>query len=288
MKKSVIYIVLAGLLWGTSGIFVHYLAPYGYTSLQMTGVRAAVAFLSVAIYALIFDRRLFRAKPWELLIFPGVGAAQFLTATSYYVAMQRVSVGVAVVLMYTAPIYVAVWSVLFLGEKMTRGKAISIGLMLLGCLFVSGALNGAIFDLVGLLVGVGSGIFYAAYTILTKTAVNRGTPPVRISLYGFLTMTLIGLFASDPMGTVNIAQGEMTSIPLLIGLGVFTFVLPYVLYTLSMRELPAGVASALGIVEPMAATLFGVLFLGDRLSVTGVIGITMIISAVFLVGRSER
>ena len=54
-----------------------------------------------------------------------------------------------------------------------------------------------------------------------------------------------------------------------------------------MRDLPAGTASALGIVEPMAATVFSVLFLGERLSILPAVGIVLILGAVFMLGKSE-
>ena len=58
-------------------------------------------------------------------------------------------------------------------------------------------------------------------------------------------------------------------------------------YTKAMRTLPAGTASALGIVEPMAATVFSIAFLDERLSVISVAGIILILLAVFLLGKAE-
>ena len=55
-----LYIILAGVLWGTSGIFVHYLAPLGFTSYQMTATRAIVSFLCILTYVLCRNRSLLR------------------------------------------------------------------------------------------------------------------------------------------------------------------------------------------------------------------------------------
>ena len=76
-------------------------------------------------------------------------------------------------------------------------------------------------------------------------------------------------------------------IPLIIGMGIATFVTPYFIYTLAMRDLPAGTASALGIVEPMAATVFSVIFLDEKLSLLPEIGIALILAAVFMLGKAE-
>jgi len=54
--KAFIYIVIAGILWGTAGIFVHYLAPFGFSSLQMTAIRGSVAAIAMTVYRFFFNR----------------------------------------------------------------------------------------------------------------------------------------------------------------------------------------------------------------------------------------
>ena len=78
--KHLIIIILACLLWGTSGIFVRYLAPLGFTSMQMTAVRGCVSLLCFGGYALIFDRSIFRVKLTRLPIFVGVGVGLTVVA----------------------------------------------------------------------------------------------------------------------------------------------------------------------------------------------------------------
>ena len=289
MKKALIYIVAAGILWGTSGIFVHYLSPYGFAPYEMSLVRGFISFTVMALYALIFDRSLFRARPWQILLYLGIGLMLFTTASCYYSAMQLSSVSTAVVLMYTAPIYVTVVSVLFLGEKFSRQKGIAIGVMLLGCCFVSGVIGGFKFDALGIVIGVISGITYAIYNILTKLALKSGCKPVSSTIYGFLFMTLTALIFASPLDVFTHAAAKpAVTVPLLIGLGIFTFVLPYFLYTLSMRELSAGTATALGIIEPMAACVFSFCLLGEELDVFSVIGILLILGAVFMLSIAEN
>ena len=91
-----------------------------------------------------------------------------------------------------------------------------------------------------------------------------------------------------PSALTSAAQKPLLIVPLMIALGVTTFVLPYFLYTLAMRDLPAGTASALSIVEPMAATVFSVVLFHEAMSVASVIGIVLILLAVFLLSRDEK
>ncbi len=286
--KAFIYIIIAGLLWGTSGIFVHYLAPYGLTSLQMTAVRGTVSFICIAAYLLICNRGKFKTKPKELLIFGVIGMMLFSTAYLYYSAMQMTSISTAVILMYAAPIYVMVFSVIFLGESFSKLKLASLVLMIVGCCLVSGIIGGLKFNLVGILLGFFSGLTYATYNIVTKVSMDRGNSPLTNTVYGFAFMAVIALSISKPAGIITVASTKPSIVvPLMIGLGVVTFVTPYFLYTLAMKELPAGTASALGIVEPMAATVYSVILFSEELTVFSAVGIILILLAVVLLGRAE-
>lgn len=286
--KAFIYIIVAGLLWGTSGIFVYFLSPYGFTSIQMTAMRALVSFLGMAIYALLLNRDAFKIKPIQLLFFAPVGLTICSTAFLYYTAMTMTSVSTAVILMYMAPVYVMIFSVAFLGESFSPLKLISVCAMLLGCILVSGIVGGIKFDLVGILFGFASGISYAIYNIITKIALRKKCNAVSMSVYGFMFMAIIAMCIADPRDIFNkAAANPLPTVPLLIGIGIATCVIPYFLYTLAMRTLPAGTASALGIVEPMAATVYSILFLNEKLTWVSALGIILVLAAVFMLGKSE-
>jgi drug/metabolite transporter (DMT)-like permease len=187
MKKlSFAFVILAGVLWGTSGLFVQLLAPYGFTTLQISAVRGGVSFVAVALFAILFDRSLFRVRWWELLLCLFIGVALFGTGNCYFYSLQITSISTAVVLMYTSPALVMLFSVLFLGEKLTPLKAISLGLMLGGCVFVSGVIGDFKVNTLGLLLGLLSGVAFAAYNILTKIGIEKGSRPISVTLYAFL------------------------------------------------------------------------------------------------------
>ena len=286
--RAFVYIIVAGILWGTSGIFVHFLTPYGFSSVQMTAVRGLVSFIGMAIYALLINKSLFRFKLKDIAFFIPIGVTLFTTAAFYYASMTMTSVSTAVVLMYMAPVYVMVFSVLFLGEGFSPLKLASIAAMLVGCALVSGIIGGISFDVLGIVLGILAGVSYATYNVVTKVALKKGINAVTATVYSFLVMAIVAISASKPHVIVEKAiDNPFPVIPLLIGLGIVTFVIPYFLYTLAMRDLPAGTASALGIVEPMAATVFSVIFLDEKLGWLPAIGIVLILAAVFALGKAE-
>ena len=286
--KAFIYIIIAGIGWGSSGIFVNFLAPYGLTSLQMTATRGTVSLIALLAYMLIKDRTLFRARPKELLLYAGAGISLFFTMACYYSAMQLTSISTAVTLMYTSPIFVMIFSVIFLGERFTVPKLISVILMFGGCMLVSGIVGGFKFSLPGILLGFGAGLAYTAYNVITKIEMRKKCHAISATFYTFLFMTALAYAVSKPIGLFRAAaEHPLPVIPLLILLGVCTSIVPYFLYTVSLKTLPVGVASALSVIEPMSATLFGIFFgqLPDALSW---IGIAMILVAVFLLSRGDE
>lgn len=285
---SFAFIILAGIGWGTSPIFVHYLSPFGFTSQQMTAVRGTISFLCMLVYVLITNRSLFKIKFKDLLLCAFIGATLFGTAFCYYTAMQLTSAPTAVVLMYTSPIYVMLFSVLFFGEKFSKGKLVALVLMLVGCCLVSGIITGLKFNIGGILVGILTSFVYAAYNILTKFSMQRKMNPITVTLYSFMFMSIIALSVCKPLALIgNIASATIPTLPLCIGLAVATFVMPYFLFTWSMKHLSAGIASALSIVEPMAATVFSAVLFLEIPDVPSIIGIVLILGAVYLLGRSE-
>ncbi|MBE7030958.1 MAG: hypothetical protein E7409_05950 [Ruminococcaceae bacterium] len=288
-KRAFLYIILAGIFWGTSGLFVHALAPFGFSSIQMAATRGVVSSICLLTYVLLKNRSLFRATPKELLLFAGSGVSMFITASSYYFAMQVSSVSTAVVLMYTAPIIVLLYSVTFLGEKMTRLKTISVICMLAGCALVSGVIGGIKFSWLGIVFGLLSGVAYGSYNIFTKIQMKNKSNPISASMYCFIFMAIVAIICAKPVHFVSIAsQCPWQVFFYLVGCGVCTGVIPYFLYTLALKALPAGTASALGIIEPMSATIFSVVFLNERLGFFPACGIALIIGAVVMLSKSNE
>ena len=287
-NKAIILIVLAGILWGTSGIFVHVLAPLGLTSMHMTTIRSTVSAFCMIAYALIKDRTMFKINKKAILLSVISGGAVFFTAFSYYASMQLTSVSTAVMLMYTSPIFIMAVSVAFMGEKLTRSKLIAVALMIAGCVFVSGVIGSMEYNLAGIALGFVSSIAYSTYNIVAKFQMKNKTSPLSACMYCYIFMAIISLAVSKPAGIAVVALNNPSYVWVMIGCGVCTCVLPYFLYTISLKFLPVGTASALSIVEPMAATFFSITLLGEKINFYSVCGIVLVLSAVFLLSRVEE
>ena len=288
-NKALIYIILSGIFWGTSAIFANMLSPFGFSSLQMTAMRGVVAAVVMCAYIFLKDRTLFRVKPSHFLLFALGGLFTFLSAFFYYDSIKRASVSVAVMLMYTSPVFVMAYSVAFLGEKFTLKKAVSIVCVLVGCALISGIFGGVEFNLMGVIMGLMAGVCYSAYNIVAKIQMDKGCNPLSSTVYGFMFMGLFALLSADIPGIFELASANPpVTYPLMIGLGIFTVALPYFLYTASLKYIPVGTAAILGMIEPMTATILGVALFGDSITVVSCVGIILILAAVFILAKEKN
>lgn len=285
--RAIAYIVLAGLLWGTSGIFVRFLETYGISPMQMTFVRGFVGTVAVGIYILITNKSLFKTKKENIPFYIGSGICILLTAVLYYSSMQKTSVATSVILMYMAPVYVMIYSVLLLKEKFTFLKGVAIVLMLIGCALVSGVAGELKYDLVGILLGILSGITYGAYSIITKIEMQKKFNSLSATFYCYFVMAVISMCVSKPAAVFSVAISSWQTMFLMIGLGIFTFALPYFLYNLGLQKIPAGTASSLAVFEPLAATFYSTMFFNEPLDVFSVVGFISIVVSVIMLSRAD-
>ncbi len=275
-------------MWGTSCLFVSWFAPYGFTSGQMTTCRMTIAFAILFTYCLIFRRDAIKIKPKDLLLYFACGAMMFATATFYYESMQLTTASTAVVLMYISPVPIMIISVLCLGESFSVKKGIATGAMLIGCALVAGIIGNFKPNFVGLLMGLLSAVSYTAYNIFNKVSAKRNTDPFTASLYTYMFAAICALILCKPWEIpAIIAENPKVIIPGLILHGLVTCLLPYLIYTISLKFLSVGIASCMSIIEPMTGALLGFIVFKDPLSVPTILGIILIIASVFLLGVSE-
>ena len=287
-KKAFFFIILAGLFWGMSAIFVNLLSVYGFTPVQLTAVRATVAFVLIGTFVLFKNRAAFSINLKHLPLFVALGVTLFFSAFLYYSSMVRTSVCTAVILLNLHPIYVTTFSAIFYKERLSAVKLSSIAAMLLGCALVSGIFGGLELDPWGLVLGVLSGVSYASYILLVKYYNREGIPSSTANVYSFLFMAVVALPVCSPMRIVEItAVTPMPILPLLFGIGICTSVIPFVLNGIALRDLSAGTVSALSIVEPLSATVYSVAFFGERMDALKLFGVVLILGAVVFLGLDE-
>lgn len=282
-------IVAAASLWGLISVFVKNLTAIGFSAMEIVAVRAAFAFLLLGFFGMFRRRGELRLDIRHFPYFVGTGIFSIVFFNwCYFTAINELSVSLAVILLYTAPAFVALLSVLFLKEPFSRRKGWGVAGTMVGCLLLSGVMDDRLSgsSLFGFAVGLGSGLGYALYTIFGKFCI-RHYSSFATTLYTFLAASLFlvpytRLWEKLPL----LADGKALLFSL--GLAFVPTVLAYLLYTEGLRGVDGSVAAVLATVEPVVAFLIGMTLYGERFAPVQWIGGIVVLLSVLLVQKEEK
>lgn len=289
-KKAVCAVLGAGASWGVISLFLRNLSGGGMDTLQIGFIRIFIAVLFFVGYALIRERSAFRIRIRDLWCFIGTGIvsiAIFNLLYFYTVIHSRVSV--AVVLLYTSPIFVMILCAVIFREKITKTGITALILTVLGCCGVTGLLDGSGVSVPPLIIltGIGSGLFYALYTVFARFALKRYSS-FTVTLWTFL-MALIGVsITGKPVSTFILLNESPSLILWALGLGLISTALPYFLYTWGLQYMESGKAAVIVAIEPVVGTLMGTFFFHESLTVLMVLGVTLILVSIVLLNLKRR
>lgn len=282
--KGTLLVITAGVIWGTTGLFVRTSSTFGLSTLQIAAFRFAITALMFAIVVTVVDRSMWRISLRDLPLFLGIGVCSVaFFSVCYFTAIQMMPISTAAILLYTSPIWVMLMSVVFFKEKMGIRKLAGLILAFLGCVLVSGV--GGSVTLPGFIIGLCSGIGYALYSVLGTIALRKYSS-LTVTLYAMLFAAIATLAICDTPTMINViatAQPphDTLFICLFMVLMAFTTAMaPYLLYTQGLMHVVASKASIMATVEPISATILGIIFLGESLTLPSAIGILCVVGAI--------
>lgn len=276
-----IMVILAGICWGVISIFVRRLTGSGLNSFQIMFFRAVTSVLFLAIFFLFKDKKLFKISIKDIWMFIGTGILS-LTFFSfcYFTTIVRTGAAIAVVLLYTSPIFVMIMSAIFFKEKITLKKLIALGITFIGCTLTAGFLGGSEKLSTGsLLIGLGAGFGYALYSIFAGFALKKYSS-LTITFYTFVFSGISLPFFVDLKELADATSGNMFI--WIAGIALICTVIPYVAYTFGMGKMEKSKAAVLVTVEPLVGTILGILAYKENAGVDRIVGIAMIFVAVIL------
>ncbi|MDY3015371.1 MAG: EamA family transporter [Evtepia sp.] len=276
-------IMAAGALWGCIGLFNRSLSAMGISSSSIVLLRNTGACVLLGLLFLLKDRSIFQIRVRHLPFFFGTGVVSLLFFTlCYFRSQQLSSLSVAGILLYTSPTFVVVLSALVFKDPFTKRKLCALLIAFLGCTFVTGIWGGELsLSLQGLLLGLGSGFFYATYSIFGRIALAH-YPPFTVTFYTFLFAGVGALFFLDREDMAT-ASSSLWSVFLVLGLIIISTILPYLLYTKGLNDLgDSGKAAILASVEPVVASIVGILAFGEPMGLGVILGLVCILISVYI------
>ena len=287
-SKSALCVLLAGTLWGSMGLFVRKLNAVGLYALDIVQLRIAISLVLVGLYLLIFARDKLRVRLRDLWCFAGTGIVSLLLFSwCYFSGMQEASLSVMAVLLYTSPAFIVLLSVLLFRETLTRQKLLALVLTFAGCCLVSGLGSGSAVSMKGLLLGLGSGFFYALYSIFSRFAIDRGYGAWTITFYTFLFCMLADMPLANWGAMAGAIAADRTLLFWMLGMGFVTAFLAFGFYTKGLEGMESSRAGILASTEPVVATLFGVFVFHERLTLPAIVGILLVLGGIVVLSGKK-
>lgn len=270
MKYYVMYIVSL-LIFGSNGVFASHIDM---TSAEIVCMRTLIGSLALILVLLIsrtkLDWAVMKREAFKLI---AAGICLGVNWALLFEAYKLMSVSIATLTYYLAPIIVLILSPLLLREKQSARAYIGMGAAVVGLVLAVG-LGDTSVTATGLIVGLGSAVFYAGLIIFNKKIDGvTGLPLTTIEMviaacvmlpYVLLTGGHVG-FPPDMEGTLY-----------LIFLCLVNTGLACWLYFSSMNRLPARAVALFGYVDPVSALIFSAVFLGDRMGVLQIAGAVLV------------
>ncbi|MEB3851197.1 MAG: DMT family transporter [Desulfurococcales archaeon] len=270
---AVAYAVLAAVLWGTLGVVYRWGEALGASGEWMAAGRPLVPAL-VAVGLWLSGRG--GPSRWSLAV--GVILGVFVPV--YLWAVRAAGAAVASILLYTAPVWVALASGLA-GDRAGVGGLALAGLGSVGAALVAAGegLGGP--GGVGALLGLLSGLLYAAYILAARAAARRGASPVEVGVHSQPVAAVVALALLKPGRPPGVLDAA-----LMLYTGVATMLVPYTLNAMALRAMEAHRVATISLVEPLTATILAWMLLGESLSPAQILGAALVLASAALAARA--
>ena len=273
-------IITASILWGFAGILAK--KVIGMSAQSIIFYRVTFAFLILfIIFSISGSMKKIKLgdKRKYLILF---SILQITTMLTFFISIIKASVSVAVLLLYTAPVYITLLSPLLLEEKSTKLGWFALVLSISGILLIVEPVKIEISQYsLGIIAGILSGISYA-FQIMTSKYISTTYSGYSQAFWSFLIAMLILL----PAGIVPLDLVSRNLSYLLL-LAIFPTILAVSLYFNGLKYLKASSASILGLIEPLSAVILAILILNEKISIPIILGGALILAGAAIVTKNE-
>jgi drug/metabolite transporter (DMT)-like permease len=286
----------AVLLWSLNATVAKVvLDSAGLSSLRLAEVRASGAALLLFAAVAFLRPRSLRTNRRELAFLAvfgvlGLAIVQFL----YFVGITRLDIGIALVVQYLAPVFVALWARFVVGEPVRRRLWIAIALSLLGLSLVVELWGGFTLDGVGMAACIGAALAYAGYILMAERSLARGRDAYSLLAWGFAFAALFWTVAQpwwtfptdriDGSASLLGRLGEHSAPAwlLLAYIVVLGTVVPFVLIVNALHHVPATRVTVVAMLEPVLAAVVAFAWLGEEIGGLQIAGAALVLGGVTL------
>jgi drug/metabolite transporter (DMT)-like permease len=292
-------VAVAATLFAVNGTVSKVILKSGLSAQELTEVRCAGAVLALVLLALATRPRSLRVRPQDLPLLLALGVAGMaLVQWSYFYAIARLEIGIALLIQFVGPILVALWARFVYGEHVRQRIWFALALALAGLTFIVEVWNRGRYSTAGVVVAVVAAITYAAYILLAEAGVRK-RDPISLSAWGFFFATLFWSVLAPwwefPVERVddevsllgNLASEHLHVWLLMLWMVVLGTVVPFLLVIAALRHISATQAGITGMLEPLVAIVVAWAWLGEALEPVQVGGAALTLAGICLAQTSR-
>ena len=294
-----IYLVFGSLFFAISSIPAKLAMESGLSAWRLTQVRTVGAFLVLFIYVYLKNKSSLRIKTKELPLLIVFGVFGFAAVNLlYFLAIQRLNVGIALIIEFTAPIWIALW-MRFIQKKIVS-KLMWWGLVigLTGLVLVAQVWRGLTLDGLGVTFAILDAFALALYFLVGEKLVGVKSSEATmawglgVSSAFFAIIQPWWTFPFEKMGNVVDLTGRLAGISLptfylVLWVIIFGTAIPYFLVLNGLRGLSAARTSSIGMLEPVFGGIFAWIFLYENLNFIQCVGAVVVLVGIYLANRAR-
>ena len=297
--KGEILTLLGAIFFSFNGVVAKLVLTSGLSSMRLTQVRCGGAFIFLGLYIFLRYRDKLKAKKEDLPLLFAYGIIGFLMVQAlYFVAITRLNVSVALILEFTAPIWIVLW-LRFVKHKVVPSLMwVAIFLAFSGLVLIAQVWKGQTLDPIGVAAALLDGIVLASFFLLgEKLTAKRDVESLMVYGFGFASL---GLAIAMPLWSypteiftqsMNL-QGRFDAFNLpgwvlIAWVIIMGTIVPYLLVVKGLKLLSASTSSVMGMAEPVLAGVFAWIWLSETWNFIQLVGGVTVIIGIILADKAR-
>ena len=267
-------------MWALNGNLGRYLLDDGLSAFRLSELRSLGSWLLLLLVLGLTRRDLLRVDRRDLpaLALLGVVGLAGVHAT-YFLAIDRLEIGVAVTIQYLAPLLLLLWLSLFHGRRLPASLWGAVALSAVGCFLVVRAYDVDSLDALGVAVAFGAALTFAVYMVGSERA-GHSHQPVTTLFWAFGFASVFWALAAPWWGFPFHELDSARNLLLAAGVVVIGTLLPFMCMVAAVRHIPASRAAVVATLEPVLAAVFAWLIHDEALAAVQVAGGVLVIAAI--------
>ncbi len=284
-----ILVFISGLLWGTIGVFVNGLLSLGADGELISFLRMFSAFAIILAVSLVkHGRKIILHDRRALFLCVLLGVLCNGVYNLFYSASIRINgMGIACVLMYTAPVFTAIASAIIFREKFSALKIFALAVNIIGSVLTvtGGNFSGANIDMTGILAGIGTGFCYGMAAVIGRLAGER-TDSLTVSMYSYFSAMMFLVIFMRPDISLAVSNVKILGLGFLYGL--IPTALAYLAYYNGLKVIhDTSKVPVIASVEPVTAVLIGTIIYNERIGTANLIGVAVVMISIIIMSKAK-